>query len=188
MFANNGINANFAALANITGTDTWVADKNTDCTGILYGNTIITSPINLPGGVYNITSAFASCESLAVAPELPEGITTMSSAFARCFSLVRLPELPSTLKNMSNAFQACKIATTAPSIIPERVENISTAFKNCWILNDTIEINATNLTNYSGCFENTSRDGGSVTITGSCPILAELAATNAQGKVVVNIT
>lgn len=185
MFANDGTKANFAAIASISGTEMLTAKKGTDATSILRGNTVITNPISIPDGVTNMKQAFQGCTTMASSPELPEGVVSINNAFTQCKALLTLPELPSTIVDMEYAFHGCTKATKAPSVIPASVNKIFAAFRNCWYLNGNIEVNAEALTSYSSCFENTSRDGGAVTLTGSCPLLAELAATNTQGKVTV---
>ena len=185
MFANDGTKANFAALASITGTETWSADSGTSMDFVLAKNTVITAPVSIPAGVATVAKAFQGCTALLTPPELPEGITTLNNTFASCGVMQYLPEIPSTVANMEYAFHGCKVATSAPSVVPAKVKYLTAAFRNCWKLDDTIEINAQNLTSYNQCFENTSRDGGAVVLTGSCPLLAELAATNTQGKVTV---
>ncbi len=185
MFAANGNQANFTALASITGSETWSAGKDTECTGILIGNTVITNPTHVPDGVYNLNNAFKGCTALTTPPVLPEGVVAMNNCFENCYVMQYLPELPSTIQSIEYAFHVCKAATRAPSVIPAGAKKITAAFRNCWYLNGNIEVNAEAITSYSACFENTSRDGGAVTLTGSCPLLAELAATNTLGKVTV---
>ena len=188
MFANDGTKANFAALASITGTETCTAKDGTSIAYILRGNTVITNPISIPNGVVNMTHAFNGCNALTLPPVLPEGVVTLNNAFAECIAMQRLPELPSTVQNIEYAFHVCRTATVAPSTIPASVTKMQRAFRNCWLLNGTIEVNTANLssiTSYEKCFDNTSRDSGAIVLTGTSPYLAELAATNTQGKVTV---
>ena len=185
MFANDGTNASFASLASISGTETLRADKNTSINSILRKNAIITSPISIPTGVTDMSSAFSRCSALTTPPILPDGVVDIKNAFEVCTAMVSLPTIPNSVTNMSYAFHNCTSATVAPPIIPAKVTNLSGTFRNCSNLNGTIEINTERLTNYSVCFENTCNKSGAIVLTGSCPVLAELAATNTQGKVTV---
>lgn len=185
MFANDGTNANFAALASITGTAMLVANSNTSMRSICAKNTALTEAISIPVGVNDLRYAFQNCTSLTLPPELPEGMTNLLSAFIGCSGLQYLPDVPSTVTNMNYTFQGCTAATRAPSVIPAKVSSMESTFRACNNIDGTIEINAANLNNYATCFLSACSNSGAIVLTGSCPLLAELAATNTAGKVTV---
>lgn len=185
MFSNDGTNAKFSSLASITGTEMWVADRETNMNSACQGNTLITDPICIPEGVIYIQYTFNGCSALTKPPVLPEGLISMLSAFGNCVALQYLPEIPSTVTNMNYAFMTCKVATKAPSVIPAGMLKMTSAFRGCFSIDGTIEVNATNLSEYADCFLYVGTTSGAITLTGSCPLLAELAATNTQGKVTV---
>jgi hypothetical protein len=185
MFANDGTNANFASLASVTGTEILIADHQTDMNRVCAGNQVITTPISIPTGVISIAYGFQSCKSLTMPPVLPEGLQSMLTSFSGCTGLQYLPEIPSTVTNMNYAFLTCKEATKAPSVIPSKVATMEATFRNCSKIEGTIEINSTNITKYTQCFDNAGKDGNGIVLTGTNTQLAELAATNALGKVTV---
>ena len=185
MFANDGTNANFAALSSITGTNMWMANNNTMMTSVCNGNSLIVEPIFIPSGVTYLNSGFKNCTSLATPPELPSGLLSLSNAFSGCSAMQYLPELPSTITNIGWTFFGCKAATKAPSVIPQSVHTFEGTFQSCTNINGTIEINASNLRTYTNCFKYACSDSGAITLTGACPLLAEIAATNTEGKVTV---
>jgi hypothetical protein len=185
MFANDGTVAKFSSLASISGTETWKADRNTNVTSICRQNTVLTNPICIPEGVTDMGRAFNGCYKLATPPVLPDGLVNLNTAFSDCIGLQYLPEIPSTVTNLSYAFQTCSAATRLPSEVPASVTSMPNAFRNCVKASGTIEVNAVTVNNYTACFENTARDSDGLILTGSCPLLAELAATNTQGKVTV---
>lgn len=185
MFANDGTVAKFSSLASINGTETWSADRNTNVTSICRKNTVLTNPICIPEGVTDMSRAFNECYKLATPPVLPDGLINMSNAFGDCIGLQYLPEIPSTVTNISYAFQTCRAATRLPSEVPASVTTMTNAFRNCTNASGTIEVNAVTVNDYTACFENTARDSDGLILTGSCPVLAQMAATNTQGKVTV---
>jgi hypothetical protein len=152
---------------------------------ICKNNRILTNPICVPAGVHYMAYAFSGCYALTTPPVLPDGLISIKTAFSDCIAMQYLPEIPSTVTNMEFAFATCKAATKAPSVVPHGVFTMSYAFRNCWNINGTIEINARELTSYDRCFDNACQNSGSIVLTGSCTKLAELAATNALGKVTV---
>ncbi len=186
MFANDSKIA-FSSLASISGTEMWVAYSRTDMSRILYSNTLITSPVCIPEGAMLLAYAFFNCSAMLSAPTLSEGITGLSNAFNKCSSITSIPTIPSTVSDMSYTFLSCPgITDVNGTVIPEGVTNMACTFKASKNMNGTITINAQNLTNYEQAFNATAENAGcQVTITGSCPLLAELAATNTAGKVVV---
>lgn len=165
MFQSNGGSwagdGRFTALSEITGTELFVADAGTKIDDACNGNTILTSPICIPNGVTSMKSAFKNCTALQSAPTIPDSVTDLASAFINCSALQTLPD------------------------IPESVEVLDYTFQSCAKANGTVEINAQSLTSYTNAFANAARDGGQITLTGTCPLLAELAATKANGNVVV---
>ena len=84
------------------------------------------------------------------------------------------------MTNMGGTFNGCFSLITAPTI-PNSVTDMSWAFYRCASLTGTIEINV-NPTNYSRCFYGTTQP---ITLTGSSPILSELAATSTNDNVTV---
>lgn len=185
MFANDGTVAKFSSLASISGTETWRADRNTTVSNICRQNTILTNPICIPEGVTDMGRAFNGCYKLATPPVLPDGLVNMNTAFGDCIGLQYLPEIPNTVTNLNYAFQTCSAATRLPSEVPASVTSMPNAFRNCAKASGTIEINAVTVNDYTACFENTARDSDGLILTGSCPVLAQMAATNTQGKVTV---
>lgn len=69
--------------------------------------------------------------------------------------------------------------------IPAGVTNLTNAFRDCHNITGTLEINATNVSIYTECFLRACEGSEGIVLTGSCPQLAEIAATNAEGKVTV---
>ena len=59
------------------------------------------------------------------------------------------------------------------------------AFKECYKASGLIKIEAANPTIYTEMFYKAARDSDGIIITGPCPTLAEIAATNTEGKVTV---
>lgn len=169
MFANDKTNATFSSLQMVAGSECWLAKPNTNITSLLQDNRVITEPVFIP-----------------------EGVTILTNAFAKCTVMTSMPNIPKTAKNLnyfvSNCFQINSTVVNGKNVeVPEGVTRLKGAFYNCKNLNGTIEINANseNIVEYASCFENTSMTSGAVTLTGTCTLLAELAATNTNGKVVV---
>lgn len=84
------------------------------------------------------------------------------------------------VKYMNETFSECTSLTVAP-VIPKGVTDISSAFYGCTSLTGSVEISANNIDNYASCFAGTTKP---ITLSGSCPILADIAAT-ASGNVTV---
>lgn len=189
MFAASGSAeyGNFANLATVTGSEMFVAQNNTDASQICRTNTTLTTPVHIPAGVTNIKNAYRGCTALATPPVLPEGLLYMESAFLDCTAMNALPIIPSTVKVMNFAFQKNYGVTSVDGIvIPEGATQISLAFMGVSNASGTITINAQNLTAYERVFENAAKTAGNqIVLTGSCPLLAELAATKGGGNVVV---
>lgn len=184
MFANDGTKANFAALTSIAGTEMWATNSKTSISNICT-KTPIVSPVAVPAGVNDMSNAFTECRQMTSPPVLPKGVTSMANAFSKCSGMTYFPEIPSTVTNMNYAFMGCALATNAPSVIPKTVTSMAATFRLCGRMNGTIEINAENVKSYTQCFDGVCSTSGAVTLTGSCPQLTELAATNTQGKVTV---
>lgn len=185
MLANNGSDASFSSLAEVTGSKMWVANSGTSMQKLLMGNTLITEPVHIPDGAQALNNIFSGCKSLLHPPVLPEGVWTLNSAFISCSAMHELPNIPSTAVNMQYFAQGCESVVDVDLIVPVGVNDLTSAFRGCKKLNGNIEINASNVKNYDGCFLYTCMTSGKVTLTGSCTILAELAATNTEGKVTV---
>lgn len=188
MFASRGSAAlgNFAALTAIEGSGMLVAKAGTDATRMCRG-TPITSPIHIPEGVTSVNNMFDSCSALEKPPVIPEGVTSMDSVCLKCAVMDALPQIPSTVQSMSSAFQECYGVTDASGcVIPEGVTNLSGTFLGLANASGTIVVNAANLTAYANAFRNAAKSSGcQITLTGDCPLLAELAATKGDGNVVV---
>ena len=130
--------------------------------------------------------AFHECYKLMEPPVLPDGLFNLLSAFSNCIGMQSLPEIPRTVTNMNYTFTNCNSATKAPSEIPASVTGMESTFRLCAKLTGTIEINATTINNYNLVFDRAGRDSDGIVLAGSCPILAELAATKGtDGKVTV---
>lgn len=189
MFAVNGDSTfgNFAKLSSIRGTEMLEADAGTVADEICKGNTLLTAPVHIPAGVTSIKKAFQGCSALATPPVLPEGLVNMENAFLGCKVMTKLPVIPSTVELMHYTFQDCfGITDVNGCVIPDGVTGMVAAFYNLNNASGTIEVNAQALTSYTNTFGNVATTAGcAVTLTGSCPLLAELAATNTQGKVTV---
>ena len=151
---------------------------------------------------------FSGCTSLTTAPVIPATVTTLERAFYGCTSLTAAPVIPASVTTLQSAFTNCTALTTAP-VIPATVKNLYSAFSGCTSLTGTIQINASlnegyvdcapakctkcfkegyecatcpDCAMYSYCFKGTVQP---ITLTGTCEKLAELAATGANGNVVV---
>jgi hypothetical protein len=135
----------------------------------------------LPSGVSIVTGTFQNCRALTIAPAIPNTITSLSGTFANGTSLTTAPAIPNAVTDMYMTFYNCNALTTAP-IIPSNVTNMTWTFQRCTSLNGTVEINATNLTSYSACFNGTTQ---SITLTGNCPKLVEIATTGNNGNITV---
>lgn len=185
MFANDGTNANFAALTAINGTETWLADEKTDASNFCKNAANLTGVIYVPDGVTSLGYAFSGCTNLETPPVLPDSVVSLLSAFGACSSFKVLPEIPSSTTNINYAFNGCVKAESGPSQIPAKVTSMEYAFRNCILVTGTIEVNAVKINNYTGCFFNAGRDSDGIVLTGTSSMLAELAATDTNGKVTV---
>ena len=77
-------------------------------------------------------------------------------------------------------FAGCTSLTEAP-VLPKGVTVIAFAFSNCTSLTGSVRIDSNNITDYDDCFYGTSQP---ITLTGSCSILSDIAATG-SGNVTV---
>ena len=110
-------------------------------------------------------------------------VTDLSDAFYGCTGLTTAPEIPSGVIYMTETFADCKRLTTAPEI-PNSVTDMRWTFSRCTNLTGEITINA-NLTKkwtYENCFWDTTKP---IQLTGTCPILSDLAETSSNGNVTV---
>ena len=77
-------------------------------------------------------------------------------------------------------------SSTPASLFKERIEKVTemeSTFSGCLSLTGEIIINAKNIEKYDGCFDWTELP---ITLKGSSPYLAELAATSNNGNVTVD--
>lgn len=150
----------------------------------------LTSKITLPEGVTVMTNAFNRCTSMTEPPNIPSTVTTLSSAFYGCSGLRSLPKIPGTVTGSGEyAFCNCTGVTSIDGmVVPEGITSMTEMFsglKN--VGNSTVTIHA-NPETYTKAFSNVAVDtGATVTLKGTSTILAELAATNTQGRVVVGV-
>ena len=148
------------------------------CTGL-------TTAPEIPNSVTSIDYTFDGCTGLTTAPEIPNSVTSMSSTFSGCTGLTTAPEIPNSVTSMSSTFSGCTGLTTAPEI-PNSVTRMTRTFSGCTNLTGEITINA-NLDGsskwvYGSCFDGTTKP---IQLTGTCPILSELAKTSENGNVTV---
>lgn len=186
MFANDGTNANFAALTEVRGTEYLKANKNTSVAQICIMSSKLTTFEHMPEGVTDMNLAFRLCSALSSAPALPIGLVNLANAFSACSNLRELPPIPHGVTNMAYTFNGCTNATVLMPTIPTTVTTMEGTFNSCLKLEGTVEVNAAGINSYSNCFKNAGRDAtNGIVLTGSCPILADLAATADGGKVTV---
>lgn len=146
----------------------------------------MTKSPRIPNTVVSMHETFRHCRSLTEAPVLPENVVSMQYTFCST-SIVEPPVIPSSVQNMFATFSDCHSLKRAP-VIPENVTSLRSTFSHCWVLEGTIVINA-KLPDYpqkpetiQSCF---SGSENSITLTGSCPYLQELADTATNGNVTV---
>lgn len=186
MFANDGTNANFAALTEVLGTEHLKANKNTSVAQICIMSSKLTTFEHMPEGVTDMNLAFRLCSALSSAPALPIGLVNLANAFSACSNLRALPPIPHGVTNMAYTFNGCTNATVLMPTIPTTVTTMEGTFNSCLKLEGTVAVNAAGINSYSNCFKNAGRDAtNGIVLTGSCPILADLAATADGGKVTV---
>lgn len=146
----------------------------------------MTKSPRIPNTVVSMHETFRHCRSLTEAPALPENVVSLQYTFCST-SIVEPPVIPSSVQNMFATFSDCHSLKRAP-VIPENVTSLRSTFSHCWVLEGTIVINA-KLPDYpqkpetiQSCF---SGSENSITLTGSCPYLQELADTATNGNVTV---
>ena len=112
-------------------------------------------------------------------------VTNLSYAFVRCTGLRIAPEIPSSVKYMEGTFHMCTNLTTAPKI-SSNVTCMFATFSGCTNLTGEVCIDANLDSNdwksSSSCFAETTKP---IQLTGTCPILSELAATSSNRNVTV---
>ena len=110
-------------------------------------------------------------------------VIDLGYTFYGCTGLRIAPEIPGSVKYMDGTFDGCTGLTTAPEI-PNSVTRMYWTFSGCTNLTGEITINA-NLNSsegWYGCFSDTTKP---IQLTGTCPILSELAETSENGNVTV---
>lgn len=150
----------------------------------------LTSKITLPEGVTVMTSAFQDNLSMTEPPNIPSTVTSLDSTFFGCSGLRSLPKIPGTVTGSGNyAFYKCSGVTSIDGmVVPEgitKMEGMFAELKN--VGNSTVTIHA-NPDSCKYAFANVAvSTGATVTLRGTSTMLAELAATNTQGRVVVGV-
>lgn len=179
----------FANVTQIKGTDRFVADPaGTVMTNACRNMAKLTSPISIPEGVTNLNSAFMGCSALNEPPVIPERANDLRYFLSGCTSLTELPDIPSGYVGvLTSVFYDCSKVGFVNVAIPAGATTLDYAFYNMRKAYGKVEINAANLTNYAGAFSNACTDSSStgIVLSGSNSNLAQIAATNAQGKVTV---
>ena len=196
----------FEGCTSLTSVPT-IPDSVTSMHSTFSGCSKLTVTPRIPDGVYLMSFTFEKCTSLTTVTNLPSTLEWMAGTFDGCRALTSVPDLPSKVKSISWAFQNCSSLVKAP-VIPASVEKIHGAFLSCTSLSGTVVINA-NLSTptipcnnscqicaeqnynsceecmeccpYSGCFGGIA--GGSITLTGSCKYLQEIANTSVANHV-----
>lgn len=155
------------------------------------GLTKLTSKITLPEGVTSMQECFNKCSSMVDPPNIPSTVTNLNTAFSGCSGLLSLPAIPSNYKGSCAAiFLGCEnVRSIDGFVVPEGVTDMTSMFCNMFGVGDSVvTVNATSLTAYAQAFLNTAlTTWKTVTLVGSSPYLAELAATNTHGRVVVGV-
>lgn len=188
MFAAGGSEAaygQFSSLAQIQGTELFVASDSTNMQRLCQNNAALASSIRIPKGVTNLENAFKGCTALTEPPVLPDTVTDMGSAFLGCSAMKTLPDIPANAVELDYAFQGCTALTDVTGcVIPESAANIRAMFNGAANISGTVEINALSLTDYANAFKNAPNTAAKqVKLTGTCPVLTEIAATNTAGYV-----
>ena len=132
-----------------------------------------------------MSETFAECKRLTTAPEIPNSVKDMDYTFRWCTGLTTAQEIPNSVTSIDYTFDGCTGLTTAPEI-PNSVTRMTRTFSGCTNLTGEITINA-NLDGsskwvYGSCFDGTTKP---IQLTGTCPILSELAKTSENGNVTV---
>lgn len=174
-----------SALEYIDGTEMWLADNSTVLDSICNGDAALLYPVHIPAGVQYMSYAFSGCAVMRYAQSLPAGLLGIKTGFSKCYGIKELPEIPASVVQMDYAFNGCANAIKMPSSIPAGVTSLVNTFRDYNNITGTLEINATNVSTYTECFFRACSASEGVVLTGSCPQLAEIAATNVGGKVTV---
>lgn len=190
MFAAGGSSAEygqFSKLAKISGTELFVASDSTNMQRLCQNNTALASSIRIPKGVTDLENAFKGCTALTEPPVLPDTVTDMSSAFLGCSAMQTLPNIPANVQELDYAFQGCTALTDVTGcVIPESATNIRAIFNGATGISGTVEIHAQSLADYANAFKNAPNTAAiQIILTGTCPNLTEIAATNTAGYVTV---
>ncbi len=149
----------------------------------------LTSKITLPEGVTSLEYCFFGCSSMAEPPNIPSTVTSLNCAFLNCSALLTAPTIPNSFAGDCGAMlSGCSALTTLEGfVVPEGVTHMNGMFTNAKnIGNCTVTVNAQSLAQYENAFLNVALSTwATVTLVGTSPLLAELAATNTHGRVVV---
>ena len=89
------------------------------------------------------------------------------------------PTIPGSVTSLRMTFSGCTSLMSA-SVIPGSVTDLYQTFYNCSALSGEVVIHS-NPEHYSKCFHGTRQ---SIYLTGSCNILAELAATGNNENII----
>lgn len=184
MFANDGTNASFAALARITGTEIFTCQPKASMAYMFINCNKLKTPVYIPHGVINCNSMYVNTWSLKSPSVIPNGVLYMSGMY-NGGSLNTLPQIPDSVTEMNDAFVGNVYATNLPRVIPAGVIVMHNAFKTCRAVQGMIEVKAKNITNYTNAFLDACTNSDGIVLVGPNTQLAEIAATNADGKVTV---
>ncbi len=185
MFANDDTNASFANLVRITGTEIFTCQPKTSMAYACSNCNKLTTPLYIPHGVINCNAMYTNTWALKKPSVIPNGVMYITSMY-NGGGLYTLPQIPGTVREMNNAFAGNALATNLPRVIPAGVITIQNAFKTCRAASGMIEVRATNITNYADAFLNAGVNAAdNIVLVGPNTQLAEIAATNTEGKVTV---
>ena len=125
----------------------------------------------IPNGIINVISAFASCQKLNCEIDLSEatsmGAGGLGNTFNGCKSLTTPPILPTNYTgSMQGCFQGCTSLTQAPAI-PNGVTNMNNTFNGCTSLTEAPEI-PEGVTNMTSCFQGCTSLTTAPNIPSSC--------------------
>lgn len=179
----NGMFEGCKLLGRITGTEMLTANYGTTMQAACSNCNKLYTPVYIPDGVINTISMFRGTWVLRTTYDIPKTARYINAMFSGG-GLFEAPEIPNGVLEISEAFTGCPI-TKLPSAIPESVLAINYAFKTCYKASGLIEIRCKNITNYDEAFTLAARDTDGIVLVGPNTQLAEIAATNAEGKVTV---
>lgn len=190
-YGGSGMFRAFTNVVEITGTELLIARKGFSCTMgqacYLLGK--LTTPVHIPEGVNDVSSLYTNCAALTKPGTIPTTAKNASRMYDGCSALTEIPKLPPRLENMNQMFRYCNSLRKADGVvIPETVTHMADAFNQCGKLIGTMKVNAVNIAAYEKVFNGTPLAGqGILYLVGRSTQLHELAATNANGTVVVAI-